>query len=140
MPFRVTDVALLQLGQACKSIVSISLHGCEMISDTGLSWLSGSKELRHLDLSNCNKVTNNGIRHIGEGCPNLRSITLSSIKKVSDVGVRCLATGCSQLEAINVSGLTMLSDGVDRSFGLEGMQALGQSSCSQTMKHLNLRG
>ena len=100
MPFRVTDVALLQLGQACKSIASISLHGCEMISDTGLSWLSGSKDLRHLDLSNCNKVTNNGIRHIGEGCPNLRSIVLSNIKRVSDVGVRCLATGCSKLEAI----------------------------------------
>ena len=68
MPFRITDVALLQLGQACTSLVAINLHGCEMISDTGLSWLAGwSKELRHLDLSNCNKVTNCGIRHIGEG-------------------------------------------------------------------------
>jgi hypothetical protein len=68
MPFRITDVALLQLGQACKSLVSINLHGCEMISDTGLSWLSGwSKELRHIDLSNCSRVTNVGIRHLGEG-------------------------------------------------------------------------
>ena len=143
MPFRVTDVALLQLelGQACQSLVSINLHGCEMISDTGLSWLSGwSKELRHIDLSNCSKVTNSGIRHLGEGCKKLRSIVLVNLRRVSDVGVRCLATGCHHLEALNGSGLTMLSDGVDRSFGLEGLQALGKSNCSTTMKHLNLHG
>jgi hypothetical protein len=34
----------------------------------------------------------------------------------------------------------MLSDGVDRAFGLEGLQALGQSKSSVTMKHLNLHG
>ena len=128
MPFRVTDVALLQLGQACKSLVSINLHGCEMISDTGLSWLSGwSKELRHIDLSNCSRVTNVGIRHLGEGkyhytafnifefrsshliilsgfipgCKQLRSIVLLNLKKVSDVGVRYLANGCHYLEDLN---------------------------------------
>ena len=196
MPFRITDVALLQLGQAYTSLVAINLHGCEMISDTGLSWLAGwSKELRHLDLSNCNKVTNCGIRHIGEGkslrpyllddirekprryftktlltllgCQNLRSIVLSNLKRVSDIGVRCLATGCNHIEALNGkdesirlftlderdkwshvlnhlhlqgSGMSMLSDGVHRSFGLEGLQALGQSNSSATMKHLNLHG
>ena len=34
----------------------------------------------------------------------------------------------------------MLSDGVDRSFGLEGLQALGKSRCRTTMKHINFRG
>ncbi|KAL3775761.1 hypothetical protein ACHAW5_005331 [Stephanodiscus triporus] len=141
MPFRITDVALLQLGQACQSLTWISLHGCEMISDIGLSWLAGgSKDLRHLDLSNCNKVTNSGIRHIGECCQNLRSIILSNLKRVSDIGVRCLATGCKHLEALNGSGMSMLSDGIDRSFSLEGMQALGHSNSSVTLKHLNLRG
>ena len=38
------------------------------------------------------------------------------------------------------SGLSMLSDGVDRSFGLEGLQALGASDSSITMKHLKLHG
>ena len=67
MPFRITDISLLQLGQACKSLQSINLYGCD-ISDTGLSWLVGwSKSLYHIDLSNCNKVTNSGIRHLGEG-------------------------------------------------------------------------
>lgn len=68
MPFRISDVALLQLGQGCQHLVSLNLHGCEMVSDTGISWLaSWSKELRHLDLTNCTKITNKGIRNIGEG-------------------------------------------------------------------------
>jgi len=140
LPFRITDVALLQLGQACKSLLSLNLHGCEMISDTGLSWLSQwSLSLRHINLSNCSKVTNAGIRHLGEGCTKLRSIVLLNLKRVSDVGIRCMAA-CHHLEALNGSGLCMLSDGVDRSFGLEGTQALGASDCSATIKHLNLHG
>ena len=85
LPFRVSDVALLQLGQGCQSLKCLNLHGCEMISDTGISWLaSWSKELRHLDLSNCNKINNKGIRHVGEGmfeC--VDTLTLYSLSPLS---------------------------------------------------------
>lgn len=61
MPFRITDVALLQLGQGCQSLVSINLRGCEMISDSGLSWISSwLKDLKHIDLSQCSKITERG--------------------------------------------------------------------------------
>lgn len=166
MPFRISDVCLLQLGQGCQGLVSLNLRGCEMITDTGLSWMANwSKDLRHIDLSNCTKVTNSGVRYIGEGelsrrccyliavktvltmykfvslgCKRLKSIVLVNLKRVSNAGIRCLATGCPNLESLNASGLVMLSDGVDRSFGLEGIQALGKSHCSLTMKRLNLHG
>jgi len=68
MPFRISDVAMLQHDQGCQSLISLNLHGCEMISDTWISWpASWSKELKHLDLSNCNKTTNTGIRRMGKG-------------------------------------------------------------------------
>ncbi|KAL7450418.1 hypothetical protein ACHAWC_002336, partial [Mediolabrus comicus] len=141
MPFRVTDVALLQLAQGCQSIVSINLHGCEMITDTGLSWIaSWLKDLRHLDLSRCNKVTNSGMRLLSEGCKNLKSIVLLNVKRVGDVGIRYLATECNHLERLNASGLSMLSDGVDRTFALEGLQSLSKSAASTSLKHLNLHG
>ena len=134
LPFRVTDVALLQIGQGCQSLQALNLHGCELISDTGLSWLAGwAKQLRHVNLTNCTKITNAGVRHLGDGCPKLISAVLTNVKRVSDVGLRCLANGCSALETLNCSGLSMLSDGVNREFGLEGLQALGASSCSSTV-------
>lgn len=38
------------------------------------------------------------------------------------------------------SGLCKLSDGVNRSFGHEGLQSLGKSACAKTLKSLNLHG
>lgn len=37
-----------------------------------------------------------------------------------------------------VSGLYLISDGLKRDFGFEGLQALGRSDCSKTIKILNL--
>lgn len=56
------------------------------------------------------------------------------------MGIRCLAMGCPALEFLNASGLVMLTDGVDRSFGLEGLQALGKSKCAVHMRRLVLHG
>lgn len=139
MPFRITDVALLQLAQGCQSLVSINLHGCEMISDSGLSWISSwLEDLRHIDLSHCSKITNSGMRLLSEGCKNIRSIVLLNVKRIGDVGIRHLASECSRIERLDVSGLCMLSDGVNRNFALEGLQYLGNSKCTSTLKHLNL--
>ena len=41
---------------------------------------------------------------------------------------------------ILVSGVYMISDGVNRDFGFEGLQALGRSPCSRVMKILNAHG
>lgn len=67
MSFQVTDVALLAFGERSCNLRTLCLRGCEMITDTGISWLSkGCQNLQHLDLTNCFKVTNGGMRFIGE--------------------------------------------------------------------------
>eukprot|EP00956_Cyclotella_meneghiniana_P017213 scaffold27829_cov64-Cyclotella_meneghiniana.AAC.13 len=103
LPFRVSDVALLQLGQGCQSLKCLNLHGCEMISDTGISWLaSWSKELRHLDLSNCNKITNKGIRHVGE-------VNLSYCPRIGERGLKALSK-CEKLNILDLNGCTGVTD------------------------------
>ena len=139
--FKVTDVSLLGLGEGCRALTSINLRGCEMVTDVGLSWLSrGCAGLRHIDLSNCSKITNGGMRCLGEECSQLRSIILTSLKKVSDVGLRHLADGCHSLEHLNGSGLYLVSDGINRGFGFEGLQALARSQCARSMKKFNMHG
>ena len=73
MPFKITDVSLLALGDHSFQLNKILLCGCEMITDTGVSWLvKGCNKIRSIDLTNCTKVTNSGIRSIGKGkYPNL---------------------------------------------------------------------
>ena len=68
MPFKISDVCLLALGDYSFNLTDITLCGCEMITDTGISWLvKGCHKLLNIDLTKCAKVTNNGIRLIGKG-------------------------------------------------------------------------
>ena len=141
MPFKITDVALMALGQGCSDMKFLSLRGCSSISDAGISWLSkGCPKLEKIDLTNCSKVTNGGIRYLGEECSRLRTVVLTNLKHVSDVGVRLLGEGCSQLESLTLAGIYLLSDGIQRDFGFEGLQALAKSPCANHIKSLNLHG
>lgn len=141
MPFKITDVALMALGQGCSDMKSLSLRGCSSISDAGISWLSkGCPQLEKIDLTNCSKVTNGGIRYIGEECSRLKTVVLANLKHVSDVGVRLLGEGCPHLESVTLAGVYLLSDGIQRDFGFEGLQALSKSPCANHIKALNLHG
>jgi F-box and leucine-rich repeat protein 2/20 len=138
---RITDVSLLALAEGCNDLCFISVSGCELITDVGISWLgNGCKKLVQLNISNCFKVSNAGLRYLGEECHELRTIILKNVKKISDVGIRFLACGCNKLEYLNASGLYLLTDGAHRAFGLEGIQSLGASLASRSIRRLNLRG
>jgi F-box/leucine-rich repeat protein 2/20 len=138
---RITDVSLMALAEGCNNLLSISLSGCEMITDVGISWLAnGCKKLTQLNIANCSKVSNAGLRCIGEECHQLRKVVLNNVKKISDAGIRFLANGCSKLEHLHASGLYLLADGVHREFGLEGIQSLGVSLSSMSIRSLNLQG
>jgi len=141
MPFKITDVALMALGQGCPDMMSLSLRGCTSISDAGISWLTkGCPKMEKIDLTNCSKVTNGGIRYLGEECPELKTVVLTNLKHVSDVGVRSLGEGCPRLENLILAGVYLLSDGIQRDFGFEGLQAMSRSPCAKRIKSLNVHG
>ena len=141
MPFKITDVSLMALGQGCTQLSSLSLRGCGTITDAGISWLSkGCPSLERIDLTNCTKISNGGIRYLGEECLKLKSVVLTNLKQVSDVGLRYLADGCHCLENLTAAGVYLLSDGIQRDFGFEGLQAVSKSKCAQRIKSLNMHG
>jgi len=58
MQYRISDVSLLALGQASRSLRTLRLSGCDVVSDVGLNWLTeGCKVIEELDLSRCTKVS-----------------------------------------------------------------------------------
>lgn len=57
MLYRVSDVALMALGQRAVSLRTLKLNHCDQISDVGLGWLTeGCKLIELLDLGGCTKV------------------------------------------------------------------------------------
>ena len=57
MQYRISDVSLLALGQSSRSLRTLRLSGCDVVTDVGLNWLTeGCKVVEELDLSRCTKV------------------------------------------------------------------------------------
>lgn len=139
LPYKITDVACLGLAQHCTALETLSLVNCEKISDSGLSWLAGAcHSLTSLDLRGCTKVSDVGMRALAEGTPLLRRLRLAGCKRVGDVGVRHLAGGCPELGELDFGGLFLLSDGAQRGFAQEGLQALADAA--PPIEALNLGG
>ncbi|KAA0148217.1 hypothetical protein FNF28_07475 [Cafeteria roenbergensis] len=139
LPYKITDVACLGLAQHCTALETLSLVNCEKLSDSGLSWLAGAcHSLTTLDLRGCTKVSDVGMRALAEGTPLLRRLRLAGCKRVGDVGVRHLAGGCPELAELDFGGLFLLSDGAQRGFAQEGLQALADAA--PPIEALNLGG
>lgn len=65
-----------------KSLRQLSLHSAK-ISDQGLSGLSVLESLEHLDLSYCDRITSEGLKHIAALSPKLQYLDLSGCEKIS---------------------------------------------------------
>lgn len=111
MPYKLTDVGLLALGQRSSSLRILRANGCEHITDVGLSWLAeGCSALEELLLAGCGKITDAGLRSVGDHCHSMTYIDLSRVRLVSDIGITSITTGCPSLKRIICSGLYLLAD------------------------------
>ncbi|KAF7731998.1 hypothetical protein EC973_007103 [Apophysomyces ossiformis] len=50
----------ISLSMSSSSLTKLSLRGCDMVTDGGIRWVEGLKNLEHLDVSNC-KITDKGL-------------------------------------------------------------------------------
>eukprot|EP00899_Mesostigma_viride_P017713 jgi/Mesvir1/25943/Mv20937-RA.1 len=108
---RVTDASLASLGRHCHQLEELDV-GYTQVTDDGLTQVAAHcHRLRRLCLSNCDRVTNVGIRQIGEGCPRLRWVDLPLFStRVWDRGIRSLVEHCGNLRRLNLAGLTEITD------------------------------
>jgi hypothetical protein len=114
---RLTDAGTAAL-RACHSLESLLLYCCSNLTDETCRSVAALPNLRILALSQaskspfdspppprsqCKKITDEGLRHLGAGSPCLRKLELSSVKRISDAGVGHLLA-LSSLRNLNVHG------------------------------------
>jgi hypothetical protein len=125
--FKITDVALLTLADRAPGLTKLDISGNELITDVGIDWLAaGCHSLLDLDVSGLFKVTDAGLRCLSEGCVDLRKLNVTGLRYCTDIGIRHLSSGCKKIERLILDGIYLLSNGMNRNFGLEGLQALSQ--------------
>eukprot|EP00026_Physarum_polycephalum_P010824 Phypoly_transcript_11005.p1 GENE.Phypoly_transcript_11005~~Phypoly_transcript_11005.p1 ORF type:complete len:360 (+),score=51.73 Phypoly_transcript_11005:124-1203(+) len=142
-------------------IREIDLSGCDKISDASIIYLAKKfPSLQHANLSFCNLITQEGIRHLCTNCtqlqtislfdcqindvalihianslPSLKSLTLAGCKNITDNAISKISTKCTELVYLDVSHCKSISSNSIKSIcsSLSNLQHFDLSWCSEAI-------
>lgn len=106
----VTNKSLIALGLNCPRLSEVYLPNVPSQNGTGITDVgieaisSGCHQIRALDLTNLNNISNDALGALSKGCKQLEIIRLVGTN-VTDQGVWMLVLGCSSLQRIDLDGL-----------------------------------
>ncbi|KAK9060223.1 hypothetical protein SSX86_020927 [Deinandra increscens subsp. villosa] len=126
----ITDLGLeyLAVGDLKKCLQHLNLSKCDRISDNGVIHLKQMVGLTHLNLSKCGvHVTDAGIAALLSQLTNIEILDLSWLINVADISLLAIGSKCLKLKEINLNGCEAIS--------AEGLRAF---SGHQTLKRLTL--
>ncbi|XP_076067616.1 F-box and leucine rich repeat protein partner of paired [Oratosquilla oratoria] len=160
----ITNTGLLLIAWGLKRLKSLNLRSCCFVTNQGIAYLAGQNQesaegtaaLEDLGLQDCQKLSDEALRHVSMGLhnlksinlsfcasitdsglkylarmPNLREINLRSCDNISDIGVAYLSEGGSRITALDVSFCDKIGDQalVHISQGLYTLRSLSCSAC-----------
>lgn len=112
------------------SLRSLTLRGCQFISDNGLLQLGSLFSLREADLSGCHSLTGKGLLVLAESY-DLTTLSLANCRRLGDEGIVRL-THLDSLKQLNLSGCRCISDqSLVAISHLHSLRSLDLSLCDQ---------
>ncbi|XP_075216696.1 F-box and leucine rich repeat protein partner of paired [Lycorma delicatula] len=109
----------------------LGLQDCQRLSDEALKHVSvGLTSLKSINLSFCVSVTDSGLKYLAK-MSSLRELNLRSCDNISDIGMAYLAEGGSRITSLDVSFCDKIGDQalVHVSQGLFNLRSLSLSAC-----------
>jgi F-box and leucine-rich repeat protein GRR1 len=80
------------------------------VSDGTIVPLSGCKRVERLTLTNCTKLTDQGVNAVVQGNSSLLALDISGLKEITDGALLMVAANCRRLQGLNVSGCRKVTD------------------------------
>jgi F-box/leucine-rich repeat protein 14 len=132
---KVTNSSLFYISMLRK-VRKLNLRSCRMISDHGIGDLCNTHDshgriLEELCLQDCQKLTDESLRHVAAGLPHLDRINLSFCVSITDTGLKSLSK-ITSLRELNLRSCDNISDigiGFLAENGL-GLRSLDVSFCA----------
>eukprot|EP00731_Ephydatia_muelleri_P003564 Em0001g3564a len=121
-----SDHTFKRLAMANKKLKTIKIENNPCISDATLKYLSVCKDLQHIYLAGCIRLSEHGLKFLGT-LKKLQVLNLSDCSRVSDTGIRYLLEG-SQLKELNLTNCIKISD----------VTLLRMTQCNQKLTYINL--
>ncbi|XP_049814989.1 F-box/LRR-repeat protein 14 [Schistocerca nitens] len=113
----VTNTGLLLIAWGLRRLRRLNLRSCWHISDQGISYLAGLNRdnadgnlaLEYLGLQDCQRLSDEALKHVSTGLTTLKSINLSFCISITDSGLKHLAKMAS-LRELNLRACDNISD------------------------------
>ncbi|XP_066581470.1 F-box/LRR-repeat protein 14-like [Prorops nasuta] len=130
----ITNFGLSLIAWGLKKLKRLDLRSCWHISDQGIAHLAGrtqetadgNLELEYLSLQDCQRLTDEALKHISVGLSKLKSINLSFCVCITDSGIKHLSKMTSLRELnlrscdnISDHGMAFLAEGGSRLISLD---------------------
>ncbi|KAK7496136.1 hypothetical protein BaRGS_00012546 [Batillaria attramentaria] len=113
----VTNTGVLFIAVGLRKLKSLNLRSCRLVSDQGIGYLAGQHPqtkcgnpgLEHLGLQDCQKLTDQALKHVSVGLSTLKTINLSFCSSVTDTGIKFLSK-MTTLQELNLRSCDNISD------------------------------
>ncbi|XP_066919749.1 uncharacterized protein [Clytia hemisphaerica] len=125
----ITDHGVLKLLDSCHNLRYVSLAKCP-ITNMVLEQIASSPNnlLRHLNLYDCEYITDIAIMKLSASCPRLRSLDIGKCRKLTDASLYGLSR-CTLLRRLNLKGCCKVTDA--------GLRKL--ATICKNLRHLDVR-
>ncbi|XP_060052340.1 F-box and leucine-rich repeat protein 13 isoform X1 [Erinaceus europaeus] len=113
---RITDACFKYIDKTYPNISHIYMSNCRRITDGSLKSLSPLKHLTVLNLTNCIRLGDSGLRHFldGSASTKIRELNLSNCTHLSDASLYKLSDCCPNLNYLSLRNCVLLTNiGVD---------------------------
>uniref|UniRef100_S4R8P9 F-box domain-containing protein n=1 Tax=Petromyzon marinus TaxID=7757 RepID=S4R8P9_PETMA len=109
---QMSDDAVRAVCQGCAGLGSLQVVGCSSLTDGALKAVSALRQLRLLNVSDCAKLTDAGLRHLTEGAAaaHLHELNLSNCVRVSDLTLTRLIPKCQSMTHLSLRYCDQLTD------------------------------
>ncbi|XP_078024112.1 F-box and leucine-rich repeat protein 13 [Epinephelus lanceolatus] len=131
---QLTDVGWKALCSSSHGLCRLHAAECSRMTDASLKSMANLKNLQHLDISLCDKVSDTGIQYLTEGYSSakLRELNVSYCSHITDMSVMRIAQRLCKLCHLNLSYCERLTD-----MSLEWLS--GSSICSLDISGCNIQ-
>ncbi|KAL4880106.1 hypothetical protein BJY04DRAFT_219634 [Aspergillus karnatakaensis] len=112
----VSDGTVVPFSQ-CNRIERLTLTNCRKLTDNGVSDLIvGSRHLQALDVSDLRSLTDHTLFKVAENCPRLQGLNITGCAKVTDDSLIVVSQQCRMLKRLKLNGVTQVTDNAIMSF------------------------
>ncbi|XP_025107990.1 dynein regulatory complex subunit 6-like isoform X5 [Pomacea canaliculata] len=143
---RISDDSMRMVGKLCPDLQHIYLTDCQRLTDSTLKSFANCRSLTVLNIADCVRISDAGVRHLTEGVctAKLRELNLTNCVRVGDLAMVNLHKRCHSLtylcvnycEHISEAGIELLGlthslvslDITGCNCGDQGLSALGNNS------------